>query len=89
VFSFQLFELDHQLVELRVGNLGVIEDVVQVLVVSYLVAQLLDLLGQRSHREDYIHRACRSSPRSFKLCHSEERQRRGICFPPAAPMLQA
>src|SRR5215469_11297785 len=50
ILRLQLFQTVHQLVELGVGYLGSIENVIEVFVVANLVAQLFNVLGRHRKR---------------------------------------
>ena len=56
MLGLKLLQLAHEQVELGVGQLGVVEDVIAVFVMADLVAQFVDLsldVGSRSHFFDY------------------------------------
>src|SRR3989441_9499914 len=59
MLAFQLLQLVHELVEVGVGDLRIVEHVIAVLVVADFVAEgfdlLFDVLGRGNHdEEDYI-----------------------------------
>jgi hypothetical protein len=56
MLAFQVFQLLHQLVEFGVAEFGMVEDVVEMLVVANFLAQGLDLfleVFQGRHRANY------------------------------------
>ena len=54
--ALQVLQLLHQLVEFRVADFGIVENVVEVFVMANLLAQRLDLFFGvfRSHRREII-----------------------------------
>jgi hypothetical protein len=61
MFGLQVFQLPHQLVEFGVGNLGLVDNVIQVFVVADFLTEGVDLLldkllgvfGRDGHCQDY------------------------------------
>src|SRR5262245_53741496 len=50
MLGFEALQLPHQRVELDVGDLGIVEDVVPLLVMANETAQLVDAIRWRGHR---------------------------------------
>ena len=46
MFGLQLLQLDHQLIELGIADLGIIEHKISIFVMPDLVAQRLDLFSE-------------------------------------------